>query len=169
MHIWPVFCIQVAELVILLSEWILQSYYYYLFYCLNKETWAMKLLSSWVASGQDWVNVFSKSGRVRNKLEQSITVSEKAILTTPSDAVNSWSAKWEQQAGSQRSEGGATWEEVVNVMDICLTSLKRAEHCKGLLSISNLFLVSNLNLPYCSLSPLLFALSTADTEKTLIS
>lgn len=78
----------------------------------------MKLLSSWVASGQDWVNVFSKSGRVRNKLKQSITVSEKAMLTTPSDAVNSWSAKWEQQAGSQQSEGGATWEEVVNVMDI---------------------------------------------------
>lgn len=51
-HIKPVLCIQVAEWVILLrcclinGGRILQSYYCYLLYCLNKETWMMKLLSS---------------------------------------------------------------------------------------------------------------------------
>lgn len=50
MHIKPVLCIQVAELAVLLrliySRQTMQSYYCYLFYCLNKETWVLKLLSS---------------------------------------------------------------------------------------------------------------------------
>lgn len=124
MHIKPVLCIQVAELVIfprcclINGGWILQSYYRYLLYCLNKETWMMKLLSGWVMSGQDWVSLVSARRRVRNKLKQSIIVSERAMLKhlqmlkvfgVPSES------NW--QSG-QRSEGEATWKGAVSMMEI---------------------------------------------------
>lgn len=44
------------------------------------------------------MSVFSERCRVRNKLKQSIIVSERTILTTPSDVGSVWSAQGEQQA-----------------------------------------------------------------------
>lgn len=44
------------------------------------------------------MSVVSERCRVRNKLKQSIIVSERAILTTPSDVGSVWIAKGKQQA-----------------------------------------------------------------------
>lgn len=96
-HLKPVPYIWVAELAMLLwcclvkGWYILQSFYCYLLQCLNKETWMMKLLSSWVMS-----SLVSERGRIINNLKQSFIASERAMLTTPSDAGSFWNAKWEQ-------------------------------------------------------------------------
>lgn len=72
----------------------LQSYYYCFLYCLSNKTWIVKVVSSCVSSGRDRESLVSeKKCSVRNKLKQSIIISERAMLTIPSDAGRLWSIK----------------------------------------------------------------------------